>query len=45
MAKIKNLKNKDLKFDIDNEEIMNFFKKAKFIILLDEKGETKTLIL
>lgn len=45
MTKIKNLKDKDLEFNIDNEDIMNFFKKAKFIILLDEKGETKTLIL
>lgn len=45
MGKIKNLKGKDLEFNIDNKEIMEFYKKAKFIILLDEKGETKTLVL
>ena len=45
MTKIKDLEGKDLEFDIDNKEIMEFFKKAKFIILLNEKGETKTLIL
>ena len=43
--KIKELEGKDLEFEIDNQEIMDFFKECKYVILLDEKGQSKVLVL
>ena len=43
--KIKSIKGKTIEFSIDNKLVMEFYKTAKYLILLNEKGDTKTLVL
>lgn len=45
MTKIKDLEGKELKFEIDNEEIMNFYQETDFVILMNKEGKSKVLVL
>ena len=43
--KVKDLEDKELKFELDDKEIMDFYQETKFVVLLSEEGEVKVLVL